>query len=67
MEAGREEVGSWKGVKGSWMGRRAKQYMRRGDLERQASDGSTGGEGGDHPVWQSQTGLRRGEKYWIFW
>ena len=20
-----------------------------------ASDGSTGGEGGDHPVWQSQT------------
>ena len=50
-----------------WEGRRAKQYMRRGDLERQASDGSTGGEGGDHPVWQSQTGLRRGEKYWIFW
>ena len=21
------------------------------------SDGSTGGEGGDHPVWRSQTGL----------
>ena len=26
------------------------------------SDGSTGGvRGGDHPVWRSQTGLRRGD------
>ena len=25
------------------------------------SDGSTGGEGGDHPVWRSQMGLRRGD------